>query len=1561
MLAALPGTSALAQTYSNAVMALNPAGYWPLNETTQPPQILNITATNSGSFGAAANGYYGAWYQSSGNQWYLTNNIAMESGPISGDEAMNCQQTAGQYIILPRRTNGVANAAVTITAPFSIEAWINLGSVNKGLLSIISEGGETTMNIGGPNPTNQFYGGSADGWDGFAFGTYKNEFFFDCYETNGESKANELDSPANLVAGQWMHVVCTYDGSHEIIYTNGVQAGGEKTVNPNGAGVSYVVDPTSPLMIGSGPVVPVSYGNALWGGLAEVAIYNQALSPSRIQAHYAAATSVASYTNAVLADNPTIYFRMNDGEMQTNAGYPSASFPVATNYGTLGNLGDGVYQPGTTPGVAGPPFAGFGTNSTAVAINGWLGAVDVGNSNIPTALNPTGAVPMTVVSWFQGGPADNPGRFQEIVGHSDNSYRLALGQTTPVGENHFNPGPGPELQFTSAAQVITNGFAFNDGNWHMVAGVSDGTNDYLYLDGSLALSNNSPTGIKILGSTDDLLLGGDPEYTYPTWGGPYNTIRNFDGQIAQVAFWTNALTATQIQSLFAAAGVPPYLWQQPSPSSATVNQGQNVSISTGFRGSNLSYQWYQNGTAVAGQTNANLAFSPATTANAGTYYVVASNAAGAVTSSVVNVTVYGVPTVTEQTSTNLQIFVGSSPTLYVTANGETPTYQWELNGAAIPGATNSSYTLTNLQVSGTYGCALTNSLGNTAIAPIVVTALADPTAPYPAQVLANGPIAYFRLDEAPGTPTAFDYVGGFNGAYTNVVLGNPGYTSGDTIQSDQYETSALFGYDNPPNNYVGGVPPQLNFSAPSGSNVELTVEAWVNETFYNGVGNCIIGLGYGGGEQFVLDTGATATGYVRFFARDAAGAAFSASSTNYINGDGLWHHLVGVCDEAGGHLYLYMDGKLIATGTIPANSGFLSSSMPLTIGSRESGNPTPPNYDDQFYGYIDDVSVYNKALTAAQVQADYNASGVPPLNVQVQPSNVTTNQGANVTFTATTQGGTPPLVYQWNDQNNNPIPGQTNSSLTLTNVQSAQGGTYTLTVTNDYGTASVPVTLTVNAGPAQISQNIEPTNVTAYVGDSVTLSIQASGSLPSYQWYQDGAAVSGATNAAYTFGALAGTNTYYCVVTNAYSYSEGSGPVYSSTATVVGETASTVNPANFNSKLKITFSGYTRPETLSYFPVLVSLSTNLPGFSYAGFASPNGSDLRFADSTGTRELAYEIDQWDDSNGVSSVWVQVPSLSGTNTSIWAYWGNPNDTTPPAYTTNGAVWEPASFLGLPGYDVVYHLQQTNFPYVDSTTNYPALTGVAPGRALGIVGYAGVFTGSQYLDAGDVNLGNQFTESAWVNLAPNESNIQGIWCNGPGGYSTAEAVMFINDYNTADGALLFGVDNAQPETATGLVNSNQWYLVTAAVNRSAATIQFYVDGNPEAASSGVTSDFPTNADMNLGRFTGGSFPLDGMMEEARIHAGIDDSNWVWADYMTVASNSVFTAYSSVTNIITLPITLTIRASGTNVILSWPAGALQAAPVVTGPYTTVNGATSPYTNAINGAQEFYRVQAQY
>jgi len=67
----------------------------------------------------------------------------------------------------------------------------------------------------------------------------------------------------------------------------------------------------------------------------------------------------------------------------------------------------------------------------------------------------------------------------------------------------------------------------------------------------------------------------------------------------------------------------------------------------------------------------------------------------------------------------------------------------------------------------------------------------------------------------------------------------------------------------------------------------------------------------------------------------------------------------------------------------------------------------------------------------------------------------------------------------------------------------------------------------------------------------------------------------------------------------------------------------------------------------------------------------------------------------------------------------------------------------------------------------------------------------------------------------------------------------------------------------------------------------------------------------------------------------------------------------FGNPTNLVT-SIPLSIQRLGSDVILTWTdtAFALQAAPEATGIYTNVPGATSPFTNAITGSQQFFRLK---
>jgi hypothetical protein len=369
-------------------------------------------------------------------------------------------------------------------------------------------------------------------------------------------------------------------------------------------------------------------------------------------------------------------------------------------------------------------------------------------------------------------------------------------------------------------------------------------------------------------------------------------------------------------------------------------------------------------------------------------------------------------------------------------------------------------------------------------------------------------------------------------------------------------------------------------------------------------------------------------------------------------------------------------------------------------------------------------------------------------------------------------------------------------------------------------------------------------------------------------------------------------------------------------ASIVSATNSAaLDPKAFGSRLKLSFSGYNRGEALANFPVLVSLGTNSPGFSYRQFASPSGGDLRFSDSSGTNTIFHEIDEW-NTNGTSRVWVRVPQLASTNDFIWAYWGNPAATSPPAWATNGSVWSSDHFL-------VWHLKESGFPYADSAQQFPAFSGVTPSSASGLVGLGCALNGiSQYLDAQAISLGSAFTLDALVKLDTGATNIQAIWANKPGGWNSAGFCLYVDSYNTTDQQLRLetgdGTSGLTATTATGAVSFGQWHHLAAVVDRSGGTAHLYVDGADRTQSSAIVTDFANQSGVNLGRFTNSAYYLKGTLDEVRIEASARSSDWVWASYMTTVSNSALASYSPVAQ--QLP-ALSLDGDASGLVLSWPA----------------------------------------
>ena len=321
------------------------------------------------------------------------------------------------------------------------------------------------------------------------------------------------------------------------------------------------------------------------------------------------------------------------------------------------------------------------------------------------------------------------------------------------------------------------------------------------------------------------------------------------------------------------------------------------------------------------------------------------------------------------------------------------------------------------------------------------------------------------------------------------------------------------------------------------------------------------------------------------------------------------------------------------------------------------------------------------------------------------------------------------------------------------------------------------------------------------------------------------------------------------------------------------------SPIAYDYQLPLQFCGYTRDETLTNFPVLVVLNTAVPGFSYSQFKGANGGDLRFSDGAQANLLNFEIDSWDPS-GSSYVWVQVPALSNASASIYAYWGNTNATTLPAYATNGAAWS-ERFAG------VWHLAETSGASRDSTTNgltgYPS-NGITQ-AATGQIGGGDSFPGSgsrTYFGTPAVlnNLTNSFTASAWImpDVLGGNRIVFGAHWGSLNGWS-----FRLTEANPAIERLPGGTLNS----GVGLT-ADQWAAVTV-VYDAANDATFYINGVKVATVAGTTAAGVSTQPWYLGANNGDYFI--GVMDEVQVSQVARSSNWIWAAYQNTASNGTFT----------------------------------------------------------------------
>jgi hypothetical protein len=177
---------------------------------------------------------------------------------------------------------------------------------------------------------------------------------------------------------------------------------------------------------------------------------------------------------------------------------------------------------------------------------------------------------------------------------------------------------------------------------------------------------------------------------------------------------------------------------------------------------------------------------------------------------------------------------------------------------------------------------------------------------------------------------------------------------------------------------------------------------------------------------------------------------------------------------------------------------------------------------------------------------------VTPPTITTQPANQSAIAGDNVNFTVAASG-TAPFTYQW-FKGSTAISGATAATLALRSVVVADGGSYSVGVTNVAGTVrSSAATLSVGSGAPAITAG--PVGQTATAGGNVNFSVTATGAGSlSYQWYRNSTALTGETRTtlALTGVTSAQAGDYSVTVTNSVATAR------SSTATLI---VVTPNPA----------------------------------------------------------------------------------------------------------------------------------------------------------------------------------------------------------------------------------------------------------------------------------------------------------------------------------------------------------------------------------------------------------------
>ncbi len=171
---------------------------------------------------------------------------------------------------------------------------------------------------------------------------------------------------------------------------------------------------------------------------------------------------------------------------------------------------------------------------------------------------------------------------------------------------------------------------------------------------------------------------------------------------------------TNESNFFAIWGMLPFLQNQSS--NQMLCNGDTLNLFCDYYSTTpIAYQWFHNDTAMSGETDSSLTIISSTLSDIGVYYCIATNLYGSDTSGLISVSVNVPPTITN-TLDSVTVCQNSNVHFFCDLSGTSPfTYQWQLNGINIIGATNVPLEIYHVDSTdaGLYQCEVSNMCGTT--------------------------------------------------------------------------------------------------------------------------------------------------------------------------------------------------------------------------------------------------------------------------------------------------------------------------------------------------------------------------------------------------------------------------------------------------------------------------------------------------------------------------------------------------------------------------------------------------------------------------------------------------------------------------------------------------------------------------------------------------------------------------------------------------------------------------------------------------------------------------------